>query len=662
MFGGDDDLFGFAPDFDGDGDHDLVDFLILDDILTEEENLSSDIDDRDPLFDDEDDWREDAEDGTEYLLDPYDYDTEDEYLEALNEAKYGWREDAEDGLEYGIDPEDYETAEEYEEALNQAKYGWRESVEDGSEYFIDPEAYDTEDDYIQALNEAKYGWREDAEDGSMYDLDPEDFETAEEYEDALEEARRKVADDSITIDIEVDIDDKLATAESVIMGAYVASALGNGTNVDDPIAENTSGKTKYSGITLRKNQAKEKLKDYAQGYTFGVDVPRCKFIINDKSIAARYLTVDGVYLYAQAVKDHFKLPFEIPDETDSIETYFETLLQDLVEHNVVQAMCIWEWCLDTFMPYIQYEDYKNNLTHGILLDMGNFIDEFPSHIVDYMVKRPTFIEKLIQQCTDSLWCIEDFVIIAIKAGHIETAKRIMECAFNNPHTTVADKARFIKSCIDECSNWEELDTMEAFQNHVFPIVFTQTDVRIKNKISHWQKQMSEYIAEIEKSSDLYLYSRSNAWREKYKDADESPIGYDSEEEYLRVIEARKYRWRDYCSIRYGINPNDYDTRAEYDAAVRTEVEKQQAARQKERDETLTDTTLYKFCKVSVNYPERPHYYYLSGELELKVGDHVKVPFGQNNDIADGVVMSVGECYGSSFPCPISKLKKVMKKA
>lgn len=76
MFGGDDDLFGFAPDFDGDGDHDLVDFLILDDILTEEENLSSDIDDRDPLLDDEDDWREDTEDGTEYLLDPYDYDSE----------------------------------------------------------------------------------------------------------------------------------------------------------------------------------------------------------------------------------------------------------------------------------------------------------------------------------------------------------------------------------------------------------------------------------------------------------------------------------------------------------------------------------------------------------------------------------------------------------
>ena len=626
MFGGDDDIFGFAPDLDGDGDHDLVDFLILDDILTEEENLSSDID-RDPLLDDEDDWREDAEDGTEYLLDPYDYDTEDEYLEALNEAKYGWREDAEDGLEYGLDPEDY----------------------------------DTEDEYIEALNEAKYGWREDAEDGLEYGFDPEDFETAEEYEDALEAARR-AGEESVTVDFAINLENKATTAEAVIMGTYVASTLGNGTAVDDHINENTSGKTKYSGITIRKNQAKEKLKDYAQGYTFGVDVPRCKFIVNDKSIAARYLTTDGVYLYAQAVKDHFKLPFEVPDETDSIETYFETLLQDLVEHNVVQAMCIWEWCLDTFMPYIQYEDYKNNLTHSILLDMGNFIDEFPNHIVDYMVKRPAFIEKLILQCTDSLWCIEDFVLIALKAGQVETAKLIMECAFNNTHSKVADKARFIKSCIDECSNWEELDTMEAFQQHVFPIVFTQTDVRIKNKIPNWKKQMSEYIAEIEKSSDLYVYSRSNAWREKYKDADESPIGYDSEEEYLRVIENRKYRWRDYCSTRYGINPNDYETRAEYDAAVRSEIEKQQMIRQKEKEATLTDTALYRFCKVSVNYPERPHYYYLTGDLELKVGDRVKVPFGLNNDITEAVVMSIGECYGSSFPCPISKLKKVMKKA
>ena len=661
MFGGDDDLFGFAPDFDGDGDHDLVDFLIMDDILSEEEKLTNDIDGSDPLFEEDYDWREDAEDGSEYLLDPYDYDTEDEYLEALNEAKYGWRESAEDGLEYGLDPENFETEEEYEAALQNAKYGWREHVEDGSDYYIDPDDYDTEDEYLEALNNAKYGWRQDAEDGSMYDLDPEDFETAEEYEDALEAARRKASDDSITIDFELEIEDNKKLAETAIIGTYIASTLGNSSDISSPVAENTSGKTKYSGITIRKNQAKEKLKDYAQGYTFGVDVPRCKFIVNDKSIAARYLTVDGEYLYAQAVKDHFKLPFEIPDETDTAETYFETLLQDLVEHNVIQAMCIWEWCLDTFMPHIQHADYKNNLTHSILLDMGNFIGEFPKQIVDFMVKRPAFIEKLILQCTDSLWCIEEFVTIAIKDGQIETAKRIMECAFSNPHATVADKVRFIKSCIDECSNWEELETMESFQQHIFPIVFTQADVRIKNKLPHWQKEMRDYISEIERSSDLYTYSRSNAWREKYKDSEESPVGYESEDEYLKMVEERKYSWRRYCSTRFGINPNDYETRADFDEAIRSEYEKERVARKKEREILLTDVTLYKFCKVSIHFPDRPHYYYLIGDLELKVGDHVVVPFGNDNTITDAVVMSVGECYGSSFPCPIGKLKKVIKK-
>ncbi len=33
----DDDLFGFVPDIDGDGDHDLLHFLILESILEEEE-------------------------------------------------------------------------------------------------------------------------------------------------------------------------------------------------------------------------------------------------------------------------------------------------------------------------------------------------------------------------------------------------------------------------------------------------------------------------------------------------------------------------------------------------------------------------------------------------------------------------------------------------
>ena len=67
----DDELFGFVPDIDGDGDHDLLDFLILDSILEDEEreleagNGIDDDEDNDDIFgriDHIDDWDNDGND------------------------------------------------------------------------------------------------------------------------------------------------------------------------------------------------------------------------------------------------------------------------------------------------------------------------------------------------------------------------------------------------------------------------------------------------------------------------------------------------------------------------------------------------------------------------------------------------------------------------
>ena len=672
MFGGDDDgIFGIFPDMDFDGDHDLVDALILEDILEEEEKITthkkstvrrsnfkvSSSEEDDIMFEfgiDPDDyiirdeyveavyeakygWREEVESGFEYGLDPDDFETEEEYNEALEEAeeKYGWRFNVTGGFEFGISALKYETEEEYYAAVDEARNGWKREVEDGSDYQLDPEDYETKDEYLEALNEAKYGWRKDAEDGSEYGLTPDAFETAEEYEDALNEFKARF--ESLGFD----------------------NALDNAVNAQ-PNSSDNDKKANYSYIQIRKNNAKIELKRAEKGEFYGDDekLERCRFIATSKCVASRYLTVDGVYLYAQAVKDHFKLPFDIPDEKDELDTYFETLLQDLFEDNIPYAMQIWEWCIDTFMPYIQYADYKNDLTHSVLLCMENYIEELPSVIVNRMIENPDFIDKLIFGCTDTLWCVEDFVVKALKAGHIETAKKIMECAFANPHTDIEDKKRFIKSCIDECSNWEELETMELFQEHIFPIVFNESDVRIKNKIPHWQKEMREYIEDLERDNDRYAYTRIYAWRAKYQDSEISPIHYDSEQEYLEAIEERKYGWRKYCTNRFGIDPNDYETREEYNAVINAEYAKEQEARKRERAADPRNTTLYSFCKVSVHFPEKPYYYYLTGDFELKAGDRVIVPFGRDNTLTEAVVMSVGECFGSAFPCRIDLIKTV----
>lgn len=69
--------------------------------------------------------------------------------------KYAWRLNCEDGSEYGISPEDYETRDEYHEALHREKYAWREWCEDGTDFGVDPDDYETEDEYEEALEEAK---------------------------------------------------------------------------------------------------------------------------------------------------------------------------------------------------------------------------------------------------------------------------------------------------------------------------------------------------------------------------------------------------------------------------------------------------------------------------------------------------------------------------
>ena len=52
-----------------------------------------------------------------------------------------WRSFCEDGSDYGLDPEDYETEEEYEEALDEAKDAEQEFCED-----VDFDDFDAEED------------------------------------------------------------------------------------------------------------------------------------------------------------------------------------------------------------------------------------------------------------------------------------------------------------------------------------------------------------------------------------------------------------------------------------------------------------------------------------------------------------------------------------
>ena len=95
--------------------------------------------------------------------------------------KYTWRQHCEDGTQYGLSPLDYETADDYDEALQSAK---------NSSNTIDVVEHSESKDNLteQKPMPSKYIWRKYCSDGTDYGIDSEDYETADDYQDALTKA------------------------------------------------------------------------------------------------------------------------------------------------------------------------------------------------------------------------------------------------------------------------------------------------------------------------------------------------------------------------------------------------------------------------------------------------------------------------------------------
>lgn len=130
----------------------------------------------------------------------------------------------------------------------------------------------------------------------------------------------------------------------------------------------------------------------------------------------------------------------------------------------------------------------------------------------------------------------------------------------------------------------------------------------------------------------------------------------------------EYAWRLNCADagEYGIYPEDYETREEYNQAiakaVRSEIfngikddSKSEAVLQKE--ENVSDTCV--FCKVSC-LEDGTNKYYILEDLTLKIGDLVFVPDGKGN-IKKGIIISVEQFTNMTAPQTIGITEKIIKK-
>ena len=518
-----------------------------------------------------------------------------------------------------------------------------------------------------------------------YGISPFDYDTEEEYLEAVAEAEADAEDDEEFVSPIIEIPIKVALDFSVEIPAL--DRLDAIKECDFPnkrMYEAACEKVKLeTGLILGLD---EKAKEH--------NIRQCDFILeyHDKYIAAKYLSIQlGEFLYAQAVKENFDLPFNIPDEDEQMVTPVDDLFRQIHKKCKKQLFPIWKWLIENFVPYMDYSsDNGYSLSTGVIANGSYIDDKFIGELSNYITENH-FFGKVIMELSPSL-DNEYGTLFAqlLQKKQFDLVKEMFKiCA--DKDIDFAHICGVIYGFMEACSNYNELETMELFEQHIFPIIKAIDKPDIQDNISAWEDEIKEYYNYCEDNCDQYQFTRKNAWRKQHKKEAEklglNVLYYDSEEEYLQDYNAEKYSWRDsYTSDdTYGLNPSDFETEDALNKAISKKIEqeeKQAAKEYKLAEETTSaiktqvlsrqntswnedmkrfeDDTIYTFIGVLFPYTSH-HYHYLTDDDSITIGDYVVVPVGVDNKESVAKVVSVEKHLRISAPFPVEKTKKIIGK-
>ena len=537
-----------------------------------------------------------------------------------------------------------------------ADHSWRSLYDYDVETGIDPEDYETEDEYLEALNAARTAWR----DYRFYDpetgIDPEDYETEEEFEEALAEAKRTcgIASDNISIPISLSV-------SVTYPGQEALDAIKRDAYPDE-----------------RSYEAARYLCDLEQGTAWvleDTDVEeekeRCRFILARPCLAAHYLTAYNGYILAQAVRDHFTLPIEVEPEDTESKLSLDDLISEVAEEDSALALDIWAWCIKEFGPHRKYLRHKWSLYGGILGRLEEYPEEFKKLAINKLGTDTGFAKGVLTDNPDIPYGIADCITTALENGSFQEAQIMFVATVTNPVLRGKDIEAIINSVLCGISNYEELESMELFQKFMMPIIKKINNKRIQRLVPQFMKTVTDYISSVERTVEKYQYSRRYAWRKTCADGkpyDLDPLDFETEEEYNKAIQDEKYRWRRWHreAARYGLDVNSFETEDEYEKALHEKqaIERQErlAQRQASYIDPLasTDKTIYEFCGVSFGNHSHP-YHYLTGGVDVSIGDQVEVPSNRPEGVNIGTVVSVSKHLRSSAPYPVDRAKTILRK-
>lgn len=534
-------------------------------------------------------------------------------------------------------------------------HSWRQMYDYDFETGIDPADYETEEEYLEALAEAKTAWRMNYDYDPETGLDPEDYESEEDFLEAQAGLMAAVpADSVVTTPIQLSV-------SITYPGQEALEAIKRDAYPDE-----------------RSFEAARYLCDLEQGTAWvladtdvDAEKERCRFILDRPCLAAHYLTAYNGYILTQAVKDHFSLPIEVaPEDTDS-KLSIDDLISEVAEEDSSLALDIWVWCIKEFGPHRKHLRHPWCLYGGILSNLNEYPEDFQKLAIKKLGTDTDFAKSVLTDNPDIPYGVADCIAISLENGDFQEAQIMFVAAVTNPLLNGKDIEAIISSVQSLIANYEELESMEGFQKYLIPIIKKINNKRIQRLIPQFTKAVTEYINAVERSVEKYQYSRRYAWRTTCADGkpyDLDPLDYETEDEYNKAIYDEKYGWRRWHTeaSRYGLDVNAFETEDDYEKALHEKqaIERQErlAQRQAAQVDPLlnTDKSLFNFCGVSFGNHTRP-YYYLTGDIDVEIGDQVEVPSSRSERANVGTVVSIGKYLRSSAPFPVDHAKTIVRK-
>lgn len=222
------------------------------------------------------------------------------------------------------------------------------------------------------------------------------------------------------------------------------------------------------------------------------EIDRRRFLVEGGCVAARYLTVHDGFLYAQAVKENFPLPIEVPDEDERPVTSLDDLFLDLAEEDPALAVRVWAWIIREFGPYPQYMDGVWMPFNGLLYLTFRFPPEFREIALEELCQNSDFRRGLLETSPE-FPDAGGYIAYALSHGREDQAATLLQSALKNPHGKGVRYEELVQNIFYRMPEDRAPEPWEALERAVFPILEGLPDKRTQRLLPQWKEEVAQRI-------------------------------------------------------------------------------------------------------------------------------------------------------------------------